>query len=110
MSKDEREKAISMLPKDGFIRVGKPVEMASRDRVLLIRKANEMWQAGDITAAERIFVTVNYVDGLTRLGDYYYSKQDFIKALTYFKLAKDEQRVEAITLQMVQVIQQWLQE
>jgi hypothetical protein len=106
----KKEQALALLPADGFIKVGKAIAMESRDRVLLIRKGNEFWQKGDVVAAERIFITVNYADGLIRLGDYYHGKKDFIRALTYFKLAKEEKRVEELTLQMVGVIQQWLQE
>jgi hypothetical protein len=108
---DKADKALSLIPKEGFIKsAGKPIDLPSKDRVMLIRKGNEFWQRGDIAAAERIFVTVRYADGLTRLGDYYYDKQDFIKALAYFKLAKDERRVEEITLKMAGVVQKWLEE
>lgn len=110
MSSKSKESVLAMLPKEGFIKLAKPVHVDTKERVILIRKANEFWQKGEITQAERIFLTVSYMDGFMRLAEYYYDKHEFIKALAYFKLAKNDKKVEELTSQMAGIIQKWLKE
>ena len=49
-------------------------------RALLIRRGNDFFSSGNIKAAEKIFVTTDYKDGIVRLGDYYFTNGDIYKA------------------------------
>ncbi len=63
--------------------------LTPKERLLLIRKGNELFNNGNIDKAAKIFVTTAYKDGLIRVGDYYYfQKKDPIKAL-YFYIEED---------------------
>ena len=55
---------------EGFIKVtDNPVAgLSSEQKVILNRKANAMFNNGNIEDARRIFITTGYSDGLTRVG------------------------------------------
>ena len=74
-----REKQIP----EGFIKVtDNPVGgLTSEQKVILNRKANAMFNAGNIEDARRIYITTGYSDGLTRVGNYYMDKNEGLKAL-----------------------------
>lgn len=76
--------------------------MDSSERAALIRKGNELFNAGNLTEAEKIFVKTMYKDGLTRIADYFYfDKRMPLAAYKYYKMADREDRVSEIFERMV---------
>ncbi|MCR4900006.1 MAG: hypothetical protein K5907_04235 [Treponema sp.] len=97
-----REKKIP----DGFIKVtDNPVDgLSSEQKVILNRKANAMFNAGNIEDARRIYITTGYSDGLTRVGNYYMEKNEGLKALKAYYLAHNKRDAEPIYESIAQVI------
>jgi len=85
--------------------------LTPKERMLLIRKGNELFNQGDVEKASKIFVATAYKDGLIRIGDYYYfDKKDPFKALHYYIEAKYEKRIRELTERMALVLKKWLSE
>ena len=85
--------------------------LGSKERLLLIRKGNEIFNRGDVDKAARIFTTTAYRDGLIRVGDYYYfEKKDALKALHYYLDAKYDRGVRTISERIATVVKRWLSE
>ncbi len=91
---------------DGFIKVTDyPVSgLTSEQKVILNRKANAMFNAGNIEDARRIFITTGYSDGLTRVGDYYINKNESLKALKAYYLAHNNRDSSPIYESIAKVI------
>ena len=82
-----------------------------KERLLLIRKGNEIFNNGEVEKAARIFTTTAYKDGLIRVGDYYYfERKDILKALHYYIEAQYEKRIREVTERIAGVIKKWLGE
>ena len=75
--------------------------MDSKKRVDLIRHGNDLFNKGDIINAQKIFIEVNYLDGLLRVADYYYDKRQPLFALPFYKKAGANSKVEEIELRML---------
>ncbi|MBQ1832688.1 MAG: hypothetical protein II563_09775 [Treponema sp.] len=90
----------------GFIKTSDlPVgNLTDQQKVVLIRKANELFNQGKIEMAERIFVTTGYSDGLTRCGDEYMKKNEYMKALKLYMLAHNKRKSEPLTEKMAGII------
>jgi len=85
--------------------------LTPKERLILIRKGNELFNNGDIEKAAKIFVTTSYKDGLIRVGDYYYfDKKKPLKALHFYIEAKYEKRISELTERIVAVLKKWLSE
>jgi len=97
---------------DGFIKVtDSPVNgLNAEQKVILNRKANIMFNNGNIEDARRIFITTGYSDGLTRVGDYYMNKNESLKALKAYYLAHNKRDVEPIYSDIAKLISTLLQE
>ncbi len=96
---DELKKQIDCKQgQEGFIKVtDKPVSaLSAQQRVVLNRKANVLFNEGKIDMAERIFITTGYSDGLTRVGDYYAEKKEYIKALKMYLLAHNKRKSDPL--------------
>ena len=91
---------------DGFIKVtDNPVDgLSSEQKVVLNRKANAMFNAGNIEDARRIYITTGYSDGLTRVGNYYMDKNEGLKALKAYYLAHNKRDAEPIYESLAKVI------
>lgn len=91
---------------DGFIKVtDNPVKgLTSDQKVILNRKANAMFNNGNVEDARRIFITTGYSDGLTRVGDYYMNKNESLKALKAYFLAHNKRDAEPIYENIAKVI------
>ena len=91
---------------DGFIKVtDNPVDgLTSEQKVILNRKANAMFNAGNIEDARRIYITTGYSDGLTRVGNYYMDRKEGLKALKAYYLAHNKRDAEPIYESIAQVI------
>lgn len=83
---------------DGFIKLtDNPVYgLSSEQKVILNRKANIMFNNGNVEDARRIFITTGYSDGLTRVGNYYMEKNESLKALKAYFLAHNQRETEPI--------------
>lgn len=79
-------------------------------RAMLIRKGNEFFTSGNIKAAEKIFVSVDYKDGLVRLGDYYYENNNLYKACEMFFMSGNEAKIKAFSEVCAKVISLLLNE
>lgn len=97
---------------DGFIKVtDEPVKgLTSEQKVLLNRKANMMFNNGNVEDARRIYITTGYSDGLTRVGDYYMEKNESLKALKVYYLAHNSRDSEPIYSSIAKVISSLLKE
>ena len=91
---------------DGFIKVtDNPIgSLTSEQKVSLNRKANELFNNGDIEGARRIFQTTGYSDGLTRVGYYYVNHNESLKALKFYYLAHNKRDSEPIYENIANVI------
>ncbi len=91
---------------DGFIKVtDSPLgSLSSEQKVILNRKANIMFNAGNIEDARRIFITTGYSDGLTRVGNYYMEKNRSLDALKLYYLAHNERDSAKIYEDIAKVI------
>lgn len=91
---------------DGFIKVtDSPISgLTSEQKVILNRKANAMFNNGNVEDARRIFITTGYSDGLTRVGDYYVNKNESLKALKAYYLAHNKRDAEPIYENIAKII------
>ena len=98
LEKSFKENLSEKIIPDGFIKVtDNPVQgLTSDQKVILNRKANAMFNNGNVEDARRIFITTGYSDGLTRVGDYYNNKNESLKALKAYWLAHNNRDSEPI--------------
>ena len=75
-----------------------------------MRKGNELFNNGKIEQAKRVFITVAYGDGLSRIGDYYRNQNRPLDAVRMYWLAGDKRKLEPELEKMAMVIRHWLQE
>jgi hypothetical protein len=99
-------------PKDGLIKTADlPTPGIESDRkAKLNRRGNELFNAGDVESARRIFQTTGYSDGLIRVGDRYMGQSRPIDALKMYRLAREEKKSEALIATAALVIQNMLSE
>ena len=116
MSSDKTEKLKKEIQNtqisEGFIKVtDSPVgTLNSEQKVILNRKGNELFNAGNIEGARRIYTTTGYSDGLTRVGYKYMESNQSLKALKQYVLAHNKGKSEAIYEKIASVISQLLKE
>jgi len=113
MSRKEKvQKILENLPHDGFLKVtaDKPKKLDSKDKVILIRKGNELFNQGKVDLAKRIFITAGYTDGLIRIGDLYFKQNLPLEALKMYWLAPDTKKVRAMVEKMGAILSKWLRE
>lgn len=103
---------MSALKRSGFIKTVKPLKMkiTSSDKVALIRKGNEFFNAGKYETAKRIFITTGYSDGLIRMGDYYIKNKNHADALRMYWMAPAPEQFEQISERTAMIISKWLKE
>jgi len=78
--------------KNAFIKVTAKAPVDGSQKAALNRKGNQIFNEGDIEGARRIFMTTGYSDGLSRVGDYYKSKDRPLEALRMFWMAHDRKK------------------
>ncbi|MBN1686253.1 MAG: hypothetical protein JW852_06335 [Spirochaetales bacterium] len=100
------------MPREGFLKISLPEQarLSANDRVALIRKGNEFFNAGRIEDAKKIFITTRYGDGLARIGDYYVGKQDPLEALRMYWIAPAPQKRERLVEKAAGVVRTWMME
>jgi len=84
--------------------------LSSEQRVRLIRKGNEFYNAGRIEDAKHIFVRTKYIDGMIRVADHYYDQQKPAAALLMYRAAGCKEKVEELYERIVAVIRLLLEE
>ena len=85
--------------------------MTEKERAELIRKGNELYNQGNYTGAEKLFIRTQYQDGLIRIGDYlYYEKRMPLAAYKYYKMGKAEGKIKEIYSRMVFALTKWIRE
>jgi hypothetical protein len=104
------EDILKRLPPSGFVKVGgdKRESLPQDKRAALIRKGNELFNAGKYDLAKRIFLTTRYTDGLIRLGDMYFKRKKPLHALQAYWLAPSPAKAEAMIERMAAVVSKWL--
>jgi hypothetical protein len=88
-----------------FIKTTVPASMEGSSKAALNRRGNELFNAGDVEGARRIFLTTGYSDGLSRVGDYYKSENRMIDALRMYWIAPDRTKSEPIMMQLAGMLQ-----
>ncbi len=108
----DRREALKLIPPDGFLKVaaGSDVKLSAGQRATLIRKGNELFNAGQIEKAKRIFLTTSYSDGLIRIGQYYEQQDRHIEALRLYWVAPAPDKRDALIETMASVVRKWLKE
>ncbi len=82
----------------------------SSTRAQLIRKGNEFFSTGSILQAEKIFITIDYKDGLVRLGDYYLKNKDIYKSARMYFLSENQSKINAFCKKAALIIEKFLNE
>jgi len=93
-----------------FIKVSSAAPVESSTKAALNRKGNQLFNDGKIEEARRIFLTTKYSDGLSRVGDYYKSKNQLIEALQMYWLAPDRTKSEPLIEQLSLVLRSLIDE
>ncbi|MDR1315546.1 MAG: hypothetical protein LBK13_01625 [Spirochaetales bacterium] len=100
------------MSKQGFLfrsTDGNPA-LSGKDRAALVRRGNEFFNSGNLTAAKRVFLTTGYGDGLIRMGDHYLKNKEFLEAFRMYWLGKEKKKSDELIEKMVFVIREWLHE
>jgi hypothetical protein len=84
--------------------------MDNEERVLVVRRANELYNAGDIEGAKNLYLKVNYTAGIIRVADYYYEQRKPILAMLLYRRAGCSERVDELYKHAAGVIRQLLAE
>lgn len=110
VDKNEKSAIFNSIPKVGFIKVPKSgtVNINSKEKVLLIRKANELMNQDNFDAAKRIYLAVGYSAGLIRLGDHYESEGETLEALKMYKAADAKTKLTNLSMKMAEVLRVWI--
>lgn len=103
---------LQKIPVHGFIKTTdvRKHDLSGAQRTALIRKGNELYNKKQYEQAKRIFLTVGYTDGITRMGDYYYKKNDVLEALRMYILAPAPDKKERMVEKMAFIVHSWLHE
>jgi hypothetical protein len=103
---------VQHLQNSGFIKTtaDRPAHIDSATRVALIRRGNELFNNGRIEQAKRVFITVQYGDGLIRIGDHYRKQNKPLEAFRMYWLSGDAKTYGPDLEKMAQIVQHWLRE
>jgi hypothetical protein len=93
-----------------FIKTTKSPPIEGSQKAALNRKGNALYNAGDIEAARRIFLTTGYSDGLSRVGDYYRSQGRLLDALRMYWIAPDRTKSGPVIMQLSYLLQDLIHE
>lgn len=76
--------------------------MDQSERVLLIRKGNELYNQKKYDDAIRLYLKAKYMDGIMRVADYYfYDLKQPLTALKFYKLINRKDRIDEINARMM---------
>ena len=91
---------------EGFIKTSElPIKtLTAEQKAKLNLRGNELYNKKDIAAAERIFITTGYSDGLVRIGDYYTNQNEHLKALKFYHLAHNTNKEGILLDKLAEII------
>jgi hypothetical protein len=95
---------------NGFIKTSVKPAIDGSQKAALNRKGNILYNAGNIEAAKRIFLTTGYSDGLSRVGDYYKSQGKDLDALRMYWIAPNKNKADPIIMRLSALIQKIMRE
>ncbi|MCL2070058.1 MAG: hypothetical protein FWH19_03630 [Treponema sp.] len=93
-----------------FIKTTARPPVDGSQKAILNRKANMLFESGDIEGARRIYLTTGFSHGLVRVGDHYNKKGRPLDALKMYWIAPDHKKAEPIIMQLATVIQNLIQD
>jgi hypothetical protein len=93
-----------------FIKVTSPSPVEGSQKAALNRKGNQLFNDGNIEGAKRVFLTTGYSDGLSRVGDFYKSKNRPLEALRMYWLAPDRTKSAPLLENLAGVLQSLIHE
>ena len=96
----------SVLGNAGFLKTTGEgaLKLTLEQKAALNRRGNELFNAGDIEAAKRIFMATGYSDGLTRVGDVYAKQNRSVEALQMYWAAHNKRQAEPLIESLSSVI------
>ena len=95
---------------NAFIKVSTPAPVESSQKAALNRRGNQLFNEGDIEGARRVFMTTGYSDGLSRVGDFYKSKDRLLEALKMYWIAPDRRKSGPLVEQLAGIMKSLLHE
>ena len=85
--------------------------MDQNERVLLIRKGNELYNQKKYDEAIKLFLKADYMDGIMRVADYYYyDMQQPLAALKFYRLINRKDRIDEINARIMYAFNRMLSE
>lgn len=94
---------------NSFIKVT-TTKVEGSEKAALNRKGNQLFNSGKIEEAKRVFMTTGYSDGLSRVGDFYKSKERLVEALRMYWMAHDKNKAQPLIEHTASFLQGLLQE
>ena len=83
--------------------------MDDKQRVGIIRRGNELFNSGEVEKAAVLFEKTMYIDGLIRVGDYYFFDRKLpLNALRYYRISGRKDMVDQINDRMLFALSQWI--
>ena len=95
---------------NAFIKTTTPRPVDGQQKAALNRRGNQFFNEGNIEAARRIFVVTGYSDGLSRVGDFYKSKNRMLDALGMYWIAPDRKKSQPLIEQLAGIISNLIKE
>ncbi len=107
---DEKETILNSIPLNGFIKIPKSgtVNITSKEKVLLVRKGNELINKKNYDQAKRVFLAIGYSAGLIRLGEHYQTDGNIFEALKMYKAANAHGKLDKLTEKMAGALRVWI--
>lgn len=85
--------------------------MDQNERVLLIRKGNELYNQKKYDEAIKLFLKADYKDGIMRVADYYYyDMKQPLAALKFYRLINRKDRIDEINARIMYAFNRMLSE
>lgn len=100
------------MPKEGLIKIAAPerVNVKPSDKAALVRKGNQLFNAGDIEMAKKVFLSLGYTDGIVRVGDHHYQNSDYLEAYRMYRIAPAPDKASQMTALMAKIVMEWMEE
>ncbi|MGC8765241.1 MAG: hypothetical protein ACP5QT_05080 [Brevinematia bacterium] len=85
--------------------------MDEEERILLIRRGNELFNKKDYKNALKIFLATDYKDGIIRVADYlYFDKGEKLSAIKLYKKAGHQKVIDDFAEKVASIIRMMLKE
>ncbi len=85
--------------------------MDQNERVLLMRKGNELFNEKKYDEAIKLFLKAEYMDGIMRVADfYYYDLKQPLTALKFYRLINRKDRIDEINARIMYAFNRLLSE